>query len=72
LSTTIDIKPHRGGWQVFEAPGVEPCFVGPKAKENAIGYARERMKSRKGEIRVLNAAGEVEERIGADDSARKL
>ncbi len=25
-STIIEIKPHRWGWKVFEAPGVEPVF----------------------------------------------
>jgi hypothetical protein len=24
--TLIEIKPHRLGWKVFEAPGVEPVF----------------------------------------------
>jgi hypothetical protein len=24
--TLIEIKPHRWGWKVFEAPGVEPVF----------------------------------------------
>jgi hypothetical protein len=24
--TVIEIKPHRWGWKVFEAPGVEPVF----------------------------------------------
>jgi hypothetical protein len=28
--TRIEIKPHRWGWKVFEAPGVEPVF--PKQK----------------------------------------
>ena len=26
LMTVIEIKPHRWGWKVFEAPGVEPVF----------------------------------------------
>jgi hypothetical protein len=26
--TVIEIKPHRWGWRVFEAPGVEPVFLG--------------------------------------------
>jgi hypothetical protein len=26
--TVIEIKPHRWGWKVFEAPGVEPVFPG--------------------------------------------
>jgi len=25
--TLIEIKPHRWGWKVFEAPGVEPVFL---------------------------------------------
>jgi hypothetical protein len=25
--TVIEIKPHRWGWKVFEAPGVEPVFL---------------------------------------------
>jgi hypothetical protein len=24
--TVIEIKPHRWGWKVLEAPGVEPVF----------------------------------------------
>jgi hypothetical protein len=24
--TLIEIRPHRWGWSVFEAPGVEPVF----------------------------------------------
>jgi hypothetical protein len=24
--TIIEIRPHRNGWKVFEAPGVEPVF----------------------------------------------
>jgi hypothetical protein len=24
--TVIEIKPHRWGWKVFEAPSVEPVF----------------------------------------------
>jgi hypothetical protein len=30
--TIIEIKPHRRGWKVFEAPGVEPVFA---AKDQA-------------------------------------
>ncbi len=26
--TLIEIKPHRWGWKVLEAPGVEPVFLG--------------------------------------------
>ena len=24
--TVIEIRPYRGGWQCFEAPGVQPCW----------------------------------------------
>ena len=44
----------------YEAPGVEPFYVGPKAKEHAIGYATERLKFSGGEVRVVDAAGTVE------------
>jgi hypothetical protein len=32
----VEIRPHRWGWKVFEAPGVESFFG---AKDQAIGYA---------------------------------
>jgi len=35
-ATIIEIKPHRWGWKVFEAPGVEPVFP---EKRQAISYA---------------------------------
>jgi len=37
--TVIEIKPHRWGWKVFEAPGVEPVFL---EKDQAIGYVETR------------------------------
>jgi hypothetical protein len=48
--TLIEIKPHRLGWKVFEAPGVEPVFLD---KDQAINYAQIRASFRSGEIRVL-------------------
>jgi hypothetical protein len=66
--TIIDIKPHRGGWKVFEGPGVEPYY---DDRRNALGYAEFRSRSRRGEIRILDAAGNVEATIPFDDSARK-
>jgi hypothetical protein len=57
---TIDVRPHRGGWQVFEAPGVEPFYIGPNAKAFATDYAVGRLKFSPGEVRVLNPAGAVE------------
>jgi hypothetical protein len=67
--TVIEIKPHRWGWRVFEAPGVEPVFL---EKRQAIDYAETRACSRSGEIRVLNASGKLERTISFDDSNRKL
>ena len=54
--TVIEIKPHRWGWKVFEALGVEPVFP---EKRQAIDYAETRARSRSGEIRVLDAHGQV-------------
>jgi hypothetical protein len=49
LMTVIEIRPHRWGWKVFEAPGVE--LVVPE-KDQAINYARNRASFRPGEIHV--------------------
>jgi hypothetical protein len=35
--TVIEVKPHRWGWKVFEAPGFEPVFP---EKRQAIDYAQ--------------------------------
>jgi hypothetical protein len=32
----IEVKPFRGIWKVFETPSVEPVFVGPDARRQAI------------------------------------
>jgi hypothetical protein len=45
--TLIEIKPHRWGWKVFEAPGVEPVFP---QKDHAINYAQNRASFRSAEI----------------------
>jgi hypothetical protein len=42
MMTLIEIRPHRCGWNVFEAPGVEPVF--PK-KRQAIDYAEQRARA---------------------------
>ena len=71
--TIFLIRPYRGGWQCFEAPGVQPYWCGAKAKEHAISYARNcRTANRHGEIRVLNAAGEIGESIAFDERANCL
>jgi len=62
-ATIIEIRPFRGGWQCFEAPGVGPYWTGESAKDDAIGYAQARAKFGRGEIRILAVAGEVEQVI---------
>ncbi len=49
----IEIRPHRWGWKVFEASGVEPVFL---QKNQAIDYAQCRASFRSGEIRVLDSS----------------
>ena len=67
--TLIEIKPHRWGWRVFEAPGVEPVFLG---KRQAIDYAQTRACFRSGEIRVLDSSGNIERSIAFNETDRKL
>ena len=55
--TVIEIRPHRWGWKVFEAPGVEPVFL---EKRQAINYAQERAWFRSGEIRIVDSSGDAE------------
>ena len=38
--TIIEIRPFRNGWQVYEAPGVQPVFL---SQEHAIDYAKARV-----------------------------
>jgi hypothetical protein len=67
--TVIEIKPHRWGWKVFEAPGVEPVFP---EKPQAINYAQGRASFRSGEIRVLDSSETVERIIPFDETGREL
>jgi hypothetical protein len=67
--TLIDIRPHRWGWEVFEAPGVEPVFP---EKRQAINYAQSRASFRRGEIRVLDATGKLERTIAFSEADRML
>jgi hypothetical protein len=66
---SIDIKPHRWGWNVFESPGVEPVFP---MKDQALDYAQGRACFRSGEIRVLDSTGNVEHTIPFSEAGRKL
>jgi len=52
--TVIEIRAHRNGWKVFEAPGVESVFL---TQEQAINYAEDRASFRSGEIRILDSSG---------------
>jgi hypothetical protein len=69
LMTVIEIRPHRWGWKVFEAPGVE--LVVPE-KDQAINYARNRASFRSGEIRIFNSTGGLERTIPFTEADRKL
>jgi hypothetical protein len=60
--TIIEIRPFRGGWQCFEASGVQPYWTGKDAKQSAIDYAKARAKFGRGEIRVLKRDGSTESR----------
>ena len=61
--SAIDLKPYRGGWKVFEAPGVEPFYLGERAKDLALGYARHRQRSNSRPIRILDLTGKIIESI---------
>jgi len=63
--TVIEIRPFRGGWQCFEAPGVQPYWTGDAAKQDAIGYATGRAKFGHREIRGLRSNFSIESLIRA-------
>jgi hypothetical protein len=67
--TVIEIRSYRNGWKVFEAPGVEPVFVG---QQQAFSYAETRACFRSGEIRVLDSTGNVERAISFSEAERQL
>jgi len=70
LPWIIEIRPHRWGWKVFEAPGVEPVFP---EKDQAINYAQNRAIFRSGEIRFKrqsNAPFRSTKRIETIDARR--
>jgi hypothetical protein len=67
--TLIEIRAHRNGWKVFEAPGVEPVFP---EKDQAINYAENRASFRSGEIRIFDSSGDVERIIAFSEADRKI
>jgi hypothetical protein len=68
VQTIIEIRPHYGGWKVFEAHGVEPYFG---ERQHAIDYAKGRTAQRRGEIRIVTAFGEIEEMIAFDERSKR-
>jgi hypothetical protein len=69
MTTIIDIKPWRNGWNVLECPGVEPVFL---VKDQALSYAKGRASFRSGEIRILDSEGKLEETVFFTEAERKL
>jgi hypothetical protein len=67
--TVIEVRPFRNGWQVYEAPGVQPVFL---SQAQAIDYATCRACFRRGEIRLLDSNGAVTRIIPFDERDRAL
>ena len=67
--TIIEIRPFRNGWQVYEAPGVQPVFL---SQEQAIDYAKARVCFRSGKIRILDSSGAVTRMIPFSEANLKL
>jgi hypothetical protein len=72
MKTIFEIRPHRGGWQCFETPGVARYWIGRDANAQALDYAKCRTTMRRGEIRILNATGEIEDTIRFDNKRQKV
>jgi hypothetical protein len=69
--TIIEVRPShkfKGAWVAFEAPGVEPAFAAPEAKQKAIDYACGRFGGCTGEVHVYDESGEIVERKIAIDA----
>ena len=66
-SSPITFQNHARGQET--APGVEPVFP---QKRQAIDYAETRACFRSGEIRVLDASGNIERTIAFNEMNRKL
>lgn len=69
--TIFEVRPHRGGWQCLEAPGVQPYWIEVNAKRSAIDYAKSRTAHRCSEIRVFGAAGAIEQVIPFDKRSER-
>ena len=66
MQIIIEVRPHFGGWKVFEGNGIEPYF---SEREQAVHYAASRTALRRGEIRILNTHGGIEETLTFDESS---
>ena len=70
MGAIIDVRPSKkfkGAWVAFEAPGVEPAFATPDAKQKAIDYACGRFGGGAGEVHVYgDDAATVERSIVID------
>lgn len=66
----IEVRPSKkfnGAWVAFEAPGVEPAFAAPAAKQKAIDYACGRFGGAAGEVHVYgDDAATIERKIAID------
>ena len=67
--TLIEVRPHRWGWKVFEAPSVEPVFP---EKRQTIDQAECRASFHSGEIRILDSTGRVKRAIAFKEKDRRL
>jgi hypothetical protein len=57
----ITIRPGpRNNWKLEEKDGISLLYA---KKDDAIDYAQDRYQSTAGEIRIMNAAGEIEQII---------
>jgi hypothetical protein len=70
----IQVRPSRnprwqkqGGWEVFEADGVQPVYCGETGRQNALEYARQRMGYGRCDVQVLDENWNVVETIGNED-----
>ena len=66
----IQVRPSRnarwqkkGGWEVFEAEGVQPVYCGENGRQNALEYARQRMGYGRCDLQVLDDNWNVVETI---------
>ena len=70
----IQVRPSRnprgqkeGGWEVFEAEGVQPVYCGENRRQNALDYAHQRAHSGLCNIQVLDENWNVVETITNED-----